>query len=198
MSKVGYGKPPVEHRFQRGHPKVGGRKAKPKLQAGEPDHVLDQMVDVTVDGRHRSVRAAEAVLLKQMQLGLEGDTSAARLVLKLDAERPVTSPATEPPRAIPQITFTTFGESTLKTLGLLTRGGSDGSAAGLITTWAARQALLNLDSAAWDAPDSAKMAFDIADPMAVTDLVPLHIREEWIANSQRSGQGKHMPRMDRA
>lgn len=43
MSKVGYGRPPVEHQFKAGHAKVGGRKRKPKAAASIPSHVLDRM-----------------------------------------------------------------------------------------------------------------------------------------------------------
>jgi hypothetical protein len=187
MSAGGYGKPPVEHRFKPGHAKLGGRKAKLRPFVEEPENVLDQIVAVTVDGRRRSVRAAEAVLLKQTQLALEGDTQAARLVLKVDAERPAKCPSEQPTTALTQFTFTTYREAALKGLGILTRDVGDSDGGGLITTWAARQALQRRDPAVWDRPDATKLAFDLEDPMAVLDLVPAHLQESWTSNSRSCG-----------
>lgn len=72
MSKVGYGRPPVEHKFKPGHAKVGGRKRKSKVAGSTSSHVLDRMFELTIEGKRTKVRAADAVAIKQLQLALEG------------------------------------------------------------------------------------------------------------------------------
>ena len=78
---VGYGKPPQSSRFRKG--RSGNPKGRPKNRRREVpyDTVLGQMVTIREDGRERRVTAAEAFLLQLTQMGLAGDSAAARASL---------------------------------------------------------------------------------------------------------------------
>lgn len=188
MSKVGYGKPPVEHQFKPGHAKVGGRKRKPRPAGSTSSHVLDRMFELTIEGKRTKVRAADAVAIKQLQLALEGDSRAAALVFKLDAARQDAAPA-EANRQVgpPMIVFTTYNQSALETLDVLTRQGVQSGESAKLASWAARAALERASEDFWDAPDVCKLALQLSEPMTLLDLVPEVLRNEWIGWASPSG-----------
>ncbi len=76
---VGYATPPMSTRFKKGQ--SGNPKGRPpgRRKGSAEDAVLDQMVTIREDGRERSVTAAEALLLKVTQRGLDGDIAAAKM-----------------------------------------------------------------------------------------------------------------------
>ena len=79
--EVGYGKPPLSTRFQKG--RSGNPRGRPKNRRREIpyDHILGQMVTIREDGRTRRVTAAEAFILQLTRKGLQGDSAAARASL---------------------------------------------------------------------------------------------------------------------
>lgn len=80
--RVGYGKPPVANRFQKG--RSGNPRGRPRnrRRVMPYDAILGQMVTVREDGRERRVTAAEAFLLQLTRKGLAGDSAAARASLE--------------------------------------------------------------------------------------------------------------------
>ena len=175
----GYGKPPKKHQFQLGHRKVGGRKARPKPETASAENILDQTFEITLVGKRKRVTMADFVLAKQFEIAAGGDTSAAALIIKSDRDRRSNakfSPSM-PPQQPPTIVFSTFNQSALADLGVLTD--PDPQDGRKLATWAARAALERVTDDFWDQPDIAKKAIYIEDPMALLDLVPDHHREEW-------------------
>lgn len=92
MSEAGYGRPPTATRFKPGQ--SGNPRGRPRNRHQEIPHdtVLGQMVTIIEAGRKRRVTAAEAFVLKLIQQGLAGDSSATRCGLealeKARARRP--------------------------------------------------------------------------------------------------------------
>jgi len=84
IGAVGYGRPPVHSRFQKG--RSGNPRGRPRARrsleciVGE---VLDQKMWVTVDGRRKRVPVEKAILLRLRELALKGDLRAARMLLDL-------------------------------------------------------------------------------------------------------------------
>ncbi len=78
---VGYGKPPTSTKFTKG--RSGNPKGRPRGRKNELpfDTVLGQMVTIREDGIKKRVTAAEAFLLHEIKLGLEGDGAAARATM---------------------------------------------------------------------------------------------------------------------
>ena len=79
---VGYGKPPHATRFRKGQSGNPGGRPINRHREIPYDAVLGQMVTVREDGRERRVTAAEAFMLRLVQMGLAGDSSAARSALE--------------------------------------------------------------------------------------------------------------------
>lgn len=125
MSKVqgvGFGKPPVSTRFQKG--RSGNPKGRPRNRHREIpyDAVLGQMVTIREDGRERRVTAAEAFLLQLTQKGMAGDSAATRASLEaIEAARDARSEATH---GISKLIITIVGsgaDAILAKLGIATR-----------------------------------------------------------------------------
>lgn len=73
--RVGYGRPPKEHRFEKGHPgNPWGCKGKPKPERD----FLDQRQHVRVDGRWRWVTRDETIDHALYKEALSGNVSAAK------------------------------------------------------------------------------------------------------------------------
>jgi len=119
--QVGYGKPPADTRFRKGH--SGNPKGRPKSRHRQIlyDAVLGQMVTIREDGRTRRVTAAEAFLLQLTQKGLAGDSASARSSLEaIEAARDKRTDHTGPLTII--LTAISSGISTiLEPLGITTK-----------------------------------------------------------------------------
>mgnify|MGYP001819886794 CR=1 FL=1 len=83
---VGYASPPRSTRFKKGQ--SGNPKGRPpgRPKGSAEDAVLGQMVTLREDGRERSVTAAQALLLKVTQRGLDGDVAAAKMAREIIAK----------------------------------------------------------------------------------------------------------------
>src|SRR5688572_29477424 len=72
--EVGYGKPPVHSRFQKG--KSGNPKGKPKGRKNTKTMIREitfAPVEIQVQGKMRKITAFEAMLMKLRQSALNGD-----------------------------------------------------------------------------------------------------------------------------
>jgi Family of unknown function (DUF5681) len=85
--RVGYGKPPREHRFKAGQ--SGNRKGRPKgakTTATLLRELLDRKIEVRTGGMVRKISLREAMLTRFAEAALKGDTkSAAFLLQRYDA-----------------------------------------------------------------------------------------------------------------
>jgi hypothetical protein len=89
--QVGYKKPPVQNRWQKGHSgNLSGRR-KGKVKSGDIDVVLDEvlsaLVPVNENGRAHKISKLRALLMQTVNKGLKGDNKAAGLVLSHLARR---------------------------------------------------------------------------------------------------------------
>ena len=80
---VGYGKPPIEHRFKEGQSgNPTGRPKDTKNNATVVREILDQKVEMRIGGILRKVRLREAILMRFAEAALKGDTKAAAFLLQ--------------------------------------------------------------------------------------------------------------------
>jgi len=86
---VGYGKPPRSTRFQPG--RSGNPRGRPMKSESKSiiAKALNQPVAVTVEGKRKTISAAEALIRQQMQKALAGDPACAKHIIQLlkDNER---------------------------------------------------------------------------------------------------------------
>lgn len=84
ISVVGYGRPPVHSRFQKG--RSGNPRGRPRGRRSLESivgEVLEQKMWVSVDGRRKRVPVEKAILLRLRELALKGDLRAVRMMLDL-------------------------------------------------------------------------------------------------------------------
>lgn len=83
--RVGYGKPPLHSRFRPGQ--SGNRRGRPRQKQAPAEAaaaVLDEKMNVTVNGKRKRVSVQTAILLRQRELALtKGDIRAAKFLLGL-------------------------------------------------------------------------------------------------------------------
>ncbi|MXO64075.1 DUF5681 domain-containing protein [Qipengyuania oceanensis] len=115
--QVGYARPPVASRFQKG--RSGNPRGRPKNRRREIpyDAVLGQMVTIREDGRERRVTAAEAFLLQLTQKGLAGDSAAARA--SLDAIETARTARNEVTSGVSKIVISSVGSGADAIIGKL-------------------------------------------------------------------------------
>jgi hypothetical protein len=81
--KVGYGKPPEEHRFEPG--RCGNRKGRPKglkNTATLVRKILDRKIEVRRGNSVRKISVREAILTRFAESALKGDTKSAAFLLQ--------------------------------------------------------------------------------------------------------------------
>lgn len=81
--KVGYGKPPKEHRFQPGQ--SGNRKGRPrgaKNTATLLRDILDRKIEVRIGTTLRKISVREAILTRFAESALKGDTKSAAFLFQ--------------------------------------------------------------------------------------------------------------------
>ncbi len=84
---VGYGKPPVEHRFKPGQ--SGNRKGRPrgaKSTATLLRELLERKIEVRTGDTVRKISVREAMLTRFAEAALKGDTKAAAFLLQLEEQ----------------------------------------------------------------------------------------------------------------
>lgn len=81
-SPVGYGRPPVEHRFKPGQ--SGNPKGRPK-GAKSPGtilrEILNRKIEIRQDGRVRKITVFQAILLKQAEDAIKGNSRSAAFIM---------------------------------------------------------------------------------------------------------------------
>jgi hypothetical protein len=81
--RVGYGKPPKEHRFQPGE--SGNPKGRPKGSKNTSTllrKILDRKIEVRTGATVRKVSVREAILIRFAESALKGDTKSAHFLLQ--------------------------------------------------------------------------------------------------------------------
>jgi uncharacterized protein DUF5681 len=81
--RVGYGRPPKEHRFQPGQ--SGNRKGRPKGAKNTSTllrEILDRKIEVRTGGTVRKISVREAMLTRFAESALKGDTKSAAFLLQ--------------------------------------------------------------------------------------------------------------------
>lgn len=84
--RVGYGQPPKQHRFKKGvsgNPR--GRRKGVKNEATMLREILQRKIWIQVNGKRRMVPVMQAMLLRFVDAGLQGDTKAATFLLNRNA-----------------------------------------------------------------------------------------------------------------
>ena len=87
--KVGYGKPPVDKRFQKGQ-SGNKRGSKPKIEPSRTKlqlltdflSITEQQIAITLNGKQKNVSGFQAVVLKLQQKAMSGDKNAMGLYLQ--------------------------------------------------------------------------------------------------------------------
>ena len=95
--KVGYGRPPEETRFRKGH--SGNPKGRPKSRkSGKTDigELLNEPVEVKVGGEVRKMSTFEASVWRLARKALDGDFRAILKFIKLCEEYGVIAPPADP------------------------------------------------------------------------------------------------------
>jgi hypothetical protein len=81
--RVGYGRPPKDHRFQPGQ--SGNRKGRPKGAKNTVTllrEILDRKVEVRTGSTVRKISVREAILTRFAEFALKGDTKSAAFLLQ--------------------------------------------------------------------------------------------------------------------
>jgi Family of unknown function (DUF5681) len=81
--RVGYGRPPKQHRFQPGQ--SGNRKGRPKGAKNTDTllrEILDGKIEVRTGGTVRKISVREAILTRFAESALKGDTKSAAFLLQ--------------------------------------------------------------------------------------------------------------------
>lgn len=79
---VGYKQPPKNTQFKKG--RSGNPKGRPKkLSTKNIESIFNQKLDITIDGKRQSASLPEALVLKTVNMALQGDLKAARAIRKL-------------------------------------------------------------------------------------------------------------------
>lgn len=86
---MGYGRPPVEHRFKKG--RSGNPKGRPKASPNEVENDLSQLilrearrpVRILENGRPRRLTAQQAIVRRMFVSGMTGDPRSARISMEL-------------------------------------------------------------------------------------------------------------------
>lgn len=84
ISAVGYGRPPVHSRFQKG--RSGNPRGRPRGRRSLESivgEVLDQKMWASLNGRRKRVAVEMAIVLRVRELALKGDLKAVRMLLDL-------------------------------------------------------------------------------------------------------------------
>ena len=83
--KVGYGKPPREHQFQRGNAgnRKGRRRKQSKSEAETLREAFSQLIELQIGGTKRKVTAFEAMVLTLRSKALRGDLAAVKVLIGL-------------------------------------------------------------------------------------------------------------------
>jgi hypothetical protein len=82
--EVGYGKPPLETRFQKGQSgNAQGRKRGSKNLASMVQSALDETVVVNINGKRRCISKLEAACMQQANKAAAGDPKAMKLMMDL-------------------------------------------------------------------------------------------------------------------
>jgi uncharacterized protein YdbL (DUF1318 family) len=85
--EVGYGKPPAQHRFQKGHKPKNTKRAR-KSHAGDDDVVsklLATKISVRENGKAKKMTVEEAMIHGLVQKAVKGDMRAIQTVIKVRA-----------------------------------------------------------------------------------------------------------------
>ncbi|GEM_PF-919683 len=99
--KIGYGRPPKGHRFQKGqsgNPK--GRKKGTKNLKTDLEEELTGLIPVTIDGKKRKVTKQRAMVMATLAKAIKGEVKATNTILKLVADTFGYDPNTDQTKAL--------------------------------------------------------------------------------------------------
>ena len=97
--EVGYGKPPVEHRFQKG--RSGNPSGRPKHQPSFAEQIrkaLNTKIVVAERGKRRRIAKSEAAFTQLVNQAASGDKRALTILLKAMTALQITSPGDDETR----------------------------------------------------------------------------------------------------